>query len=63
MSLPVRVVVALLAMPIAAYFIYGFGAGYFWPVALPTPLNLVATGILALLLLGWAWRYVAAARG
>ena len=55
-----RVVVALAVLFLAANVIYGFGAGYFWPVGLPTPLNVVATIVLSFLVLRWGWRFASA---
>ncbi len=56
LRLPAAAVVLLLAGTL----IYGFGAGYFWPLGLPTPLNVAATVVLSFLALRWAWRYVSA---
>jgi hypothetical protein len=58
-----RVLVAAIALLLAAWLLYGFGAGYFWPKGLPTPLNFVATVVMALLVLRWAWRYVRSPSG
>jgi hypothetical protein len=55
-----RVLVAATVLFFAAYLIYGFGAGYFWPVGLPTPFNVVATIGLSVLVLRWAWRFALA---
>ncbi len=54
-----RLLVAVPLVMVAAFLIYGFGAGYFWPIGLPTPLNVVATVGLAYLALRSAWRFVA----
>lgn len=58
--LMLRMAFASVLLLLAGTLIYGFGAGYFWPIGLPTPLNVVATGVLSALVLRWAWRYVTA---
>ena len=56
-----RLAIASIALSLAGTLIYGFGAGYFWPIGLPTPLNAFATVILTIVVLRWACRYVSSA--
>lgn len=42
-----RAAVATVLLFFYGYVVYAFGAGYLSPIALPTPANVVATGVLA----------------
>ena len=55
-----RLGVAATALLVGAYVLYGFGAGYFWAlgIGLPTPLNVVATVVLAAGLLWGVGRFL-----
>jgi hypothetical protein len=51
--------VAGLALAFGTLLIYGFGAGYFGALAVPTPLNFVVAPVMLLGLIIVLWRFVA----
>jgi hypothetical protein len=51
--------VAGLALVFGTWLIYGFGAGYFGPLAVPTPLNFVVAPVMLLGLILVLWTFVA----
>lgn len=55
----VRGLVAGLALALGTLLIYGFGAGYFEALAVPTPLNFAVAPVMLLGLILLLWRFVA----
>jgi len=51
--------VAGLALALGTLLIYGFGAGYFGALAVPTPLNFGVAPVMLLGLTLLRWRFVA----
>jgi formate/nitrite transporter FocA (FNT family) len=54
----VRGLVAGLMLVFGTLLIYGFGAGYFGALAVPTPLNFVVASVMLLGLILVLWRFV-----
>lgn len=54
-----RGLVAGLTLAFGSLLIYGFGAGYFEALAVPTPLNFVIAPVMLLGLILVLWRFVA----
>jgi formate/nitrite transporter FocA (FNT family) len=55
----VRGLLAGLMLVFGTLLIYGFGAGYFGTLAVPTPLNFVVAPVMLLGLILVLWRFVA----